>query len=64
MTAKGEEVKELVGKEQFDTLWTTFFDIYETLESFGSHLTKVSDPSAILTFKGYMAQSGTLLLLH
>jgi hypothetical protein len=26
--------------EQFELLWSTFFDIYDTLESFGSHLTK------------------------
>ena len=26
--------------EEFELLWTTFFDIFDTLESFGSHLTK------------------------
>jgi len=31
-----------VSKEEFEHLWTTFFDLYDTLESFGSHLTKVS----------------------
>ena len=25
---------------EFEQLWTTFFDVYDTLESFGSHLTK------------------------
>jgi hypothetical protein len=39
----GEAIKEkVVDKEEFETLWTTFFDLYDTLESFGSHLTKVS----------------------
>ena len=40
---------QLVGKDElpikladFENLWTTFFDLYDTLESFGSHLTKVS----------------------
>lgn len=27
-------------KDEFELLWTTFFDIFDTLESFGSHLTK------------------------
>lgn len=27
-------------KSEFELLWSTFFDIYDTLESFGSHLTK------------------------
>ena len=30
-----------ISKQEFELLWTTFFDIYDTLESFGSHLTKV-----------------------
>lgn len=29
-------------KKEFDGLWTTFFDVYETLESFGCHLVRVS----------------------
>lgn len=29
-----------MGEEEFELLWTTFFDVYDTLESFGSHLTK------------------------
>ncbi|CDW83820.1 rrna methylase family [Stylonychia lemnae] len=29
-----------INKEEFEQLWTTFFDVYDTLESFGSHLTK------------------------
>jgi hypothetical protein len=29
-----------VGTSDLEYLWTTFFDIYDTLESFGSHLTK------------------------
>ena len=33
-----------ISKEQFELLWTTFFDMYDTLESFGCHLTKVSIP--------------------
>lgn len=28
-------------KAEFELMWTTFFDLYDTLESFGSHLTKV-----------------------
>ena len=27
-------------KSEFELLWSTFFDIYDTVESFGSHLTK------------------------
>lgn len=27
-------------EKEFESLWTTFFDVYDTLESFGSHLTK------------------------
>jgi hypothetical protein len=30
----------LDNRASFETLWTTFFDIFDTLESFGSHLTK------------------------
>jgi hypothetical protein len=29
-----------IEKQLFEHLWTTFFDVYDTLESFGSHLTK------------------------
>ena len=34
--------KETFGVEmaEFESLWTNFFDIYDTLESFGSHLVK------------------------
>lgn len=32
----------LLTKAEFELHWTTFFDLYDTLESFGSHLTKVS----------------------
>jgi hypothetical protein len=28
-------------QQEFENHWTTFFDLYDTLESFGSHLTKV-----------------------
>ena len=31
-----------IAKPEFELMWTTFFDLYDTLESFGSHLTKVS----------------------
>ena len=34
--------KGFITQDEFETLWTTFFDIFDTLESFGSHLTKVS----------------------
>ncbi len=34
--------KGILSKQEFETHWTTFFDLYDTLESFGSHLTKVS----------------------
>jgi hypothetical protein len=34
--------KGILTKQEFETHWTTFFDLYDTLESFGSHLTKVS----------------------
>jgi hypothetical protein len=27
-------------EKEFEQLWTTFFDVYDTLESFSSHLTK------------------------
>ena len=27
-------------EKEFEQLWTTFFDVYDTLESFGSHLIK------------------------
>lgn len=27
-------------EKEFEQLWTTFFDVYDTLESFGCHLTK------------------------
>jgi hypothetical protein len=29
-----------VEKSEFEAMWTTFFDVFDTLESFGSHLTK------------------------
>ena len=32
----------VINKQEFEQMWTTFFDIYDTLESFGSHLTKVT----------------------
>jgi hypothetical protein len=31
----------LLTKTEFELHWTTFFDLYDTLESFGTHLTKV-----------------------
>ncbi len=31
----------ILTKAEFENHWTTFFDLYDTLESFGSHLTKV-----------------------
>ena len=34
------EEKASIDLKDFETLWTTFFDVYDTLESFGSHLTK------------------------
>ena len=37
-----ELYKGFISKVEFEGLWTTFFDLYDTLESFGSHLTKVS----------------------
>lgn len=37
-----ELYKGFISKAEFEGLWTTFFDLYDTLESFGSHLTKVS----------------------
>jgi hypothetical protein len=33
--------KGFISQNEFELLWTTFFDLYDTLESFGSHLTKV-----------------------
>ena len=35
--------KGILTQQEFETHWTTFFDLYDTLESFGSHLTKVSN---------------------
>lgn len=32
---------DILTTEEFENMWTTFFDLYDTLESFGSHLTKV-----------------------
>ena len=29
-----------IDRKQFENLWTTFFDVYDTLDSFSSHLTK------------------------
>lgn len=29
-----------MAKKQFDTIWSTYFDVYDTLDSFSSHLTK------------------------
>lgn len=39
--ASEELYKHMLTKAEFELLWTTFFDLYDTLESFGSHLTKV-----------------------
>lgn len=35
-----KEAKQLTSEEEFEALWTTFFDMMDTLESFGSHLIK------------------------
>jgi hypothetical protein len=37
--AKGT-IKLHCSEKDYEQLWTTFFDVYDTLESFGSHLTK------------------------
>lgn len=52
--------------EEFELLWSTFFDIYDTLESFGSHLIKaIWDRSKIffehLKRRGPSAQTDYLL---
>lgn len=39
---KPEIYKTYIDQEEFEKLWTIFFDLYDTLESFGSHLTKVN----------------------
>lgn len=39
---KPEIYQHMITQQEFEMLWTTFFDLYDTLESFGSHLTKVS----------------------
>ena len=32
--------RQLTDEAEFEQLWTTFFDVMDTLESFGSHLLK------------------------
>lgn len=39
------------GGKAFELLWQTFFDIYDTLESFGSHLTKSVWPRTELFYE-------------
>ena len=34
------DVRSLTEEQEFELLWTTFFDVMDTLESFGSHLLK------------------------
>jgi hypothetical protein len=54
-----------VPKPEFEQLWTTFFDLYDTLESFGSHLTKVRSPPNINCEQiGCVGAIGAFLCLH
>jgi hypothetical protein len=60
-----ESVYSQLGLNQadFELLWTTFFDLYDTLESFGSHLTKVS-VGLTLTLIGSLGAIGIVLCLY
>ena len=42
LASDGKVYQGVQTKAEFELMWTTFFDLYDTLESFGSHLTKVS----------------------
>ena len=57
--------KGILTQQEFETHWTTFFDLYDTLESFGSHLTKVSISLRILSDQlGCLGTHRSLLLVH
>lgn len=40
LTIVSAATRQLTDEAEFQNLWTTFFDIMDTLESFGSHLIK------------------------
>ena len=51
---------------EFELHWTTFFDLYDTLESFGTHLTKVNNYYSLITLfhLGCLGTLRTFLRLH
>lgn len=51
---------------EFELHWTTFFDLYDTLESFGTHLTKVNNYSLFIPLfhLGRLGAFRTFLRLH
>lgn len=44
------QTRQMTEEAEFELLWTTFFDVMDTLEGFGSHLLKAIWPRIDLFF--------------